>query len=72
MPFPRNRAEMIKQKYKPAPMAECRGCGALIEFWITPAGKNMPMDRMEKDDSPAITHFATCPKRDTFRKGARP
>lgn len=34
--------------------ANCKGCGALIEWWITPNGKKMPMNVKEvrERDSP--------------------
>ena len=59
---------MITAGYKPSPSGECRACHTVIEFWTTPAGKQLPMDPMENDHSPAITHFATCPFAAQFRK----
>ena len=72
MTFPKNRAQMLTAGYKPQPSGECRACHKVIEFWQTPAGKQIPMDPMETDDSLAITHFATCPFAASLRKGARP
>lgn len=73
MPFPKNRVFMVAAGYKPLPSGNCRGCNHVIEFWQTPAGKQIPMNPMENDDTPAITHFATCSKAAEFRKtGARP
>jgi hypothetical protein len=59
----------------------CRGCGAPIEWWITPAGKKMPMsiiraaDRavgikaMMKDSGDLrVSHFADCPEAKNFRR----
>jgi hypothetical protein len=59
----------------------CKGCGASVLFVPTAAtGKLIPLDlRSEKrvvigDDGKArvvdtfVAHFATCPKRDEFRK----
>lgn len=53
-----------------------RGCGAQIQWWITPGGKKMPLsfvivgslaegNRMEK----LQPHFADCPAAEDFRKG---
>jgi len=68
MAFPKTKGEMITQGYKPAgTTALCRGCQARIEFWLTPQGKNIPMDPMPADDSTATSHFATCPQAGKFR-----
>ena len=40
----------------------CRGCGALIHWWETVNGKPSPHDR------DGVSHFATCPYREQFRK----
>ena len=64
---------MSEQGYKPLPSGECRACHQVIEFWTTPSGHRIPMNPMETDDSPAITHFATCEFANQFRKTeARP
>ena len=39
----------------------CRGCGATIAMWRTPAGKNFPAD------PDGTSHFATCPQAQRFR-----
>lgn len=42
--------------------AKCSGCARAI-YWVkTAAGKNMPVD---PDGTP---HWATCPKREAFKK----
>jgi hypothetical protein len=46
--------------------AHCKGCGAVIEWWTTPAGKMMPMD--VTDSGVAQAHWATCPKVEQFRR----
>jgi hypothetical protein len=66
MPFPKTLDELRFAGYKFDQHSHCHGCDAVIEWWITPAGKKMPMD---VTDSGAVTsHFATCPKVDLFRK----
>ncbi len=41
--------------------SQCRGCKSLI-YWIkTTMGRNMPVD------PDGTSHFATCPKADSFR-----
>lgn len=57
-------------------ITRCRSCRAQIVWLKTAAGKNMPVDadtvKPEDDefdtDEGHISHFATCPERDTWRK----
>jgi len=49
----------------------CRGCGELIGFAKTEAGKLLPFDPPDDDSSPCEPHFATCPKAGLFRKGKK-
>ena len=68
MAFPKTLDEMNAARYKFDNYATCSGCGADIEWWITPRGSKLPMDPMERGVSPATAHFATCPESDSFRK----
>lgn len=68
MPLPQTRIEVVEAGYIFGGTANCAGCQALIEWWRTPKGKRMPIDRMPLDDSPFVPHFATCPKAQQFRK----
>ena len=63
MPFPKTEEELVKAGYLYDNTGKCSGCGQIIEWWITPNQKRMPMD-------PGImeSHFSTCPKADKFRK----
>lgn len=47
-------------------MATCRGCGAVIAFTETVNGKLMPIN------VDGVSHFATCPQSERFRKPAPP
>lgn len=55
---------------------ECKGCGFQIVWVKTKAGKNMPCDpelvKVVTEDGDVVTgrvsHFATCPNADDFRK----
>lgn len=69
MAFPKTRAEMEQYGYVRSAYTRCNGCNAPMEFWRTPAGKNMPMDVMPDPETPAVSHFSTCPKAKEFRKG---
>jgi hypothetical protein len=48
-------------------MPTAGGCNRVIEWWVTPHGKRMPMD--VTDSGKVETHWATCPKVELFRKG---
>jgi hypothetical protein len=67
--FPASRAEMELAGYSRNCYAVCRGCGKAIEFWNSPKGSRLPMERMPLPESPATSHFATCPRANDFRKG---
>ena len=69
MPFPKTRAEMEAAGYVRDGHEVCKGCGAEMQFWITPERqKAIPMNPMAHPTSEAITHFATCPMAAQFRK----
>lgn len=69
MAFPKTFEEMKAAGYVFDNDATCRGCGDDIEWWITPAGKKLPMNPMSSGWSPATSHFTTCSDVDSFRKG---
>jgi hypothetical protein len=71
MPFPKTRDALIAAGYRFDNHAKCRGCQAEIEWWITPKGSKMPFDLMQRGESEAIAHFATCPAAEEFRRGRR-
>ena len=68
MAFPKTFAELTQAKYKFDNHAKCRGCHKDIEWWITPTGKKMPFNLMPDIESPAVSHFATCPDAEEFRR----
>jgi len=63
----------------------CRSCGAIIDWYQTPAGKGMPLNagavhlrttgggpRPEVGEFDAAdTHWATCPQAAAWKKGGR-
>lgn len=63
MPFPKTEEELNSAGYQFTGQSICRGCGALMEWWITPSGKKMPLDPVTREP-----HHATCPKADGFRR----
>jgi len=71
MPQPQTKEEWEAAGYVFDNEAKCRFCGALIEWWISPNDKKMPMSVIEKKDEtktfpqPIIgiirrPHFADC------------
>jgi hypothetical protein len=59
---------MIAAGYERSYYSVCKGCKQAIEWWNTPNGQHIPMNSMNHPDSPAVSHFATCPNADQFRK----
>ena len=79
MAIPTKREDLVQMGYMFDNDAKCRGCGAEIEWWITPKGKKMPMSVIEvKDESRVfpqpvlrierMPHWSTCPNAEDFRK----
>lgn len=69
MAFPKTFDEMTPAGYVFEGDGVCRGCGDDIEWWKTPTGKKIPMNRMSSGSSPATAHFTTCSDAGSFRKG---
>lgn len=58
MPFPQNLDELVAAGYKFENDARCRYCPLRIEWWITPAGRKIPL---EVDDHGSVrAHFGHC------------
>ena len=65
--MPKTRAELIARGYQYTGNKQCP-CGAMVEWWRTPAQRMAPFNPMEIADSHATSHFATCPNAARFRK----
>ncbi len=63
MPFPKTDKELREQGYQYENTGRCRGCGAEIEWYLTPHGKHIPLDCGTMEP-----HWSTCEKADQFRK----
>lgn len=48
--------------------SDCRACGEPILWCVTVKGKKMPVDLPEEPGQPTVSHFATCPHGDEWRK----
>jgi hypothetical protein len=72
MAFPVNGREMEQQGYKFMDHGVCDGCGAPIEWWLTPRRRQIPMNPMNGQDAPAISHWATCCVPQKFKKKPGP
>lgn len=68
MPFPENAEQMWAHGYQFAGHGSCQGCHEAIEWWRTPQGRHIPMNRMPDSTSAAIAHWATCPESGWFRR----
>lgn len=65
-PFPITPAEAIDDGYTlETSGARCSGCKAVIDWWVTPRGKKIPIDSSKETFQ---THFTTCPKVGQFRR----
>lgn len=62
MAFPKTDTELTQQGYEFESKTRCRGCGAEIEFWLTPNGKHIPLDPGTLEP-----HWSTCPNAKDFR-----
>ena len=69
--FPKNSTELRFRGYQKTGNGQCRGCAAAVEWWLTPTGHRIPINPMPELLTPAIAHWATCPKAEEFRKGRR-
>ena len=82
--WPITSDELVKAGYEYDNDGTCRGCQRPIEWWISPAGKKMPMsiltsaDRnvgiaamMKDPGDKRQPHFIDCPDAKKFRKGSQ-
>jgi hypothetical protein len=63
VPFPKNDTGLVEAGYEFDNRAHCRGCGAEIEWWITPRKRKIALDPGTLEP-----HWATCPNADQFRR----
>jgi hypothetical protein len=61
------KRDMLRAGYRFRAVAECKGCGAQIEWWTTTNGARIPYDPQQDDDVKMVAHFATCPKKEQFK-----
>ena len=66
MPFPKTLDALREAGYKFQRHTPCRGCLAMIEWWLTPNSKYIPMDI--DAHGKAEPHWASCPKAAEFRR----
>jgi hypothetical protein len=74
MNFPATSAALKASGWEYDNDSECRGCGAAIEWWITPKGKKMPMSVKNESTIHEVKrdvrmpHWSDCPNAGDFRK----
>lgn len=61
-PIPGMSIESPGEGYEYQGVGTCRGCRATVYWFITPKGKRSP------HDADGVSHFATCPRAQRFRK----
>lgn len=62
----KTRDQLSEAGYLFAGKATCRGCGASIEWWISPKKKRMPFDTLA--GGMLDIHWVTCPQAQEFKK----
>jgi hypothetical protein len=62
------RTELEEGGYKRTSYGKCRGCFEPIEWWLTVNERPAPYDLMPNPESEAVSHYATCPVAERFRK----
>jgi hypothetical protein len=68
--FPANKYELLRANYRLSnPRATCKGCNAPIEWWKTSNNRSIPMNPMNGDYAPAVSHRTTCPNAKDFKGG---
>jgi hypothetical protein len=71
MPLPTSRRDLESFGYSKTNDSHCSGCGAEIEWWVTPRGKKMPFivtTNLALSLEVLTPHFADCPKVKDFRR----
>jgi hypothetical protein len=83
MPLPEKKEALEAAGWVFDNEAKCSGCGAPVEWWITPNGKKMPMRVWALDERGEVikdgslirpfsfvrrSHFADCPNAADFRR----
>ncbi len=66
--MPQTREQLLRRGYEYHGNRQCVGCHELIEWWKTPQGNMAPFNPMPEITSHCTSHFATCVRRDAFRR----
>lgn len=61
--YPETKSELNDSAFIFKGRGKCKDCGAIIEWWETPKGKTIPLDRMTEDHDKAIPHWKSCPEK---------
>lgn len=63
---------MIERGYVKRQDEMCRSCKAPITWWLTPAAKAAPYNRVEELTVEVVSHFATCPQSAQWKGKGKP
>ena len=66
--WPATGEELKEAGYKSTDRGTCRSCGAAIIWTETPAGKKMPMERVQVGPARFQAHFVSCPNATKHRR----
>ena len=66
--FPKTKEQLIATGYRLERQSVCRSqkCARMIEWWLTPRGKYLPLDPETYQP-----HWTTCPDAEPFRKESK-
>lgn len=68
MVFPATFDTLASAGYHFSGYGICKGCGASIEWWITPSHKNIPLNYRRSRSSAVVPHHSICPNVEQFRR----
>lgn len=62
MVFPANITALRSAGYQFLDFGICDGCNSIVEWWRTPKGRQIPINPMHAETSPARPHWVICPE----------
>jgi hypothetical protein len=66
--LPATRQALLDAGWNLCYSRNCRLCHRPIDFWFTPKGRYMPMERDKEPPHLLRSHFETCPHAEKFRR----
>ena len=66
MAIPETRSQMYRAGWTRGGFSECKGCGAIVEWWSLGDKTKVPLDPDPNNSAEAVSHFKTCPNANDF------